>query len=91
MHTIVGIKENSGVIKETGKEWRNYTLYCTKDGDEHTVGQAVTSVTVRPAVLDKFFPGADPQSVIGAQVDFAMEARSFNGRQTVSVVGIIKY
>lgn len=91
MHTIVGIKKNTGTIKETGKEWTNYSLYCTKDGDENVTGKSVTTVTVRPAVMEKYFPGADPKTVIGCKVDFAMEARNFNGRQTVSVVAIIKY
>ena len=89
MHTIVGYKKNEGTIKESGKAWTNYTLFCTKDGDEKTVGKAVTSVTVRPAIMEQFFP--DPKTVIGSKVDFAMEARNFNGRQTVSVVSIIKY
>ena len=89
MHTIVGYKKNTGTIKETGKEWTNYTLYCTKEGDENVTGKSVTSVTVRPAIMERFFP--DPKTVIGAKVDFAMEARNFNGRQTVSVVSIIKY
>ena len=90
MHTIVGYKKNSGTIKESGKEWTNYTLFCTKEGeDNNVVGKSVTSVTVRPAIMEKYFP--DPKTVIGSKVDFAMEARNFNGRQTVSVVAIIKY
>lgn len=89
MHTIVGFKKNEGTIKENGNHWVNYTLFCTKDGDENVTGKSVASVTVRPAIMEKFFP--DPKTVIGAKVDFAMEVRNFNGRQTVSVVSIIKY
>ena len=42
MYIVKGFKKNSGVVKETGKEWENYTLFCLKESkDEKVIGYEI--------------------------------------------------
>jgi len=37
MYIVKGFKKNSGVIKETGRKWENYTLFCLKESKDESV------------------------------------------------------
>ena len=87
MYTIVGFRRNEGKL-ENGKPWENFQLFCTKD-DPTIDGQGVDIIKVSPKLIKDAFP--DSSDVIGSKVDFAMEVRSYNGKQTVKTTSIIKY
>ena len=37
MYIVKGFKKNSGIIKETGRKWENYTLFCLKESKDEFV------------------------------------------------------
>lgn len=85
MYIVKGYRENKGNID--GKDWRNYTLFCTCPDDPAVIGESVTTFKVKPAVLDKSF--ADPSDLIGSTVAFCMEQRNYGGKTSVAVTDII--
>lgn len=86
MYNIVGFKKNSGKL-DNGKDWSNYTLYCHKDShDEKVVGFEVQTIKVPTNVLQSAFPV--PNDMLGADVNFCFDVRSYNGVDKVVVTDI---
>ncbi len=83
-YTIVGFKENSGKL-DNGREWKNYSVYCTKD-DTKVNGKSVQTMRVPADLLQETFP--DSKSVIGSRVTFDVDIRTYGGVQKVVVCGI---
>lgn len=56
MYIVKGFKKNSGVIKETGRKWENYTLFCLKESkDESVTGYETHIAKVSTKVLQETF------------------------------------
>ena len=87
MYKIIGYKRNTGKL-ENGKEWENFSLYCTKE-DPSVDGLSVEVVKVNPEILKSVFPNS--KDVLGSEVAFAMDVRRYNGTPKVVVTNIIKF
>ena len=85
MYIVKGFRKNTGNID--GKDWCNYSLFCTCPDDPAVIGESVSTFKVKPAVLEKSF--AEPRDLIGATVAFCMEQRNFGGKTSVVVTDII--
>lgn len=84
MYTIVGFKENKGFL-DNGREWKNYSVFCTKE-DETVNGCSVQTIKVPSKILQDTFP--DSTTVIGSNVTFDVDIRSYNGVQKPVITGI---
>ena len=84
MYVIKGYKKNTGEFN--GKQWENYTLFCTNPDDAGVVGESVATFKVKPAVLSASF--GEPDDMIGKNVIFAMETRNYGGKPSVVVTHI---
>lgn len=87
MYIVKGFKKNSGVIKETGKKWENYTLFCLKESkDENVTGYETHIVKVSTKVLQETFP--DPSAIIDSHVNINYVVRTFGGAEKPVVESI---
>ena len=84
MYIIKGYKKNSGEFN--GKQWENYTLFCTNPDDVGVVGESVATFKVRSSVLANTFP--TPNDMLGENVLFGMETRNYGGKPSVVVTHI---
>ena len=84
MYTIVGFKENKGKF-DNGREWSNYSLFCLKDED-NVNGKNIQMVKVPTKLLQDTFP--DSKTVVGSDVMFDVDIRSYNGVSKPVVTGI---
>ena len=85
MYIVRGFRKNTGNID--GKDWCNYSLFCTCPDDPAVTGESVTTFKVKPNVLERHF--SDPSELIGSEVAFCMEQRNYGGKTSVVVTDII--
>lgn len=85
MYKIIGFKVNSGVIKSTGKEWSNTTLYCTK-AEKNVTGVSAHSFKVPTSLVKSVFPNSD--NVVGSDVIFENDIKTYNGITSAVVTDI---
>lgn len=85
MYKIVGFKVNSGVIKSTGKDWSNTTLFCTKV-EKGVTGVSTHTFKVPTSLVKSVFPNSN--NVIGTDVIFENDIKTYNGITSVVVTDI---
>lgn len=91
MYIVKGFKKNGGVIKETGRKWENYTLFCLKESkDENVTGYETHIVKVSTKVLQKTFPNS--AAIIDSHVNINYDVHTFGGveKLVVESIDIIK-
>ena len=91
MYIVKGLKKNSGVIKETGRKWENYTLFCLKESkDESVTGYETHIAKVSTKVLQETFPNSS--AMIDSHVNINYGVRTFGGveKPVVESIDIIK-
>lgn len=87
MYIVKGFKKNSGVVKETGKEWENYTLFCLKESkDEKVIGYETHIAKVSTNVMQETFPNSS--AIIDSHVNINYGVRTFGGAEKLFVESI---
>lgn len=87
MYIVKGFKKNSGVVKETGKEWENYTLFCLKESkDEKVIGYETHIAKVSTKVMQETFPNSS--AIIDSHVNINYGVRTFGGVDKIVVESI---
>lgn len=87
MYIVKGFKKNSGVVKETGKEWENYTLFCLKESkDEKVIGYETHIAKVPTKVMQETFPNSS--AIIDSHVNINYGVRTFGGAEKLFVESI---
>lgn len=87
MYIVKGFKKNSGVVKETGKEWENYTLFCLKESkDEKVIGYETHIAKVSTKVMQETFPNSS--AIIDSPVNINYGVRTFGGVDKIVVESI---
>ncbi len=87
MYIVKGFKKNSGVVKETGKEWENYTLFCLKESkDEKVIGYETHIAKVSTKVMQETFPNSS--AIIDSHVNINFGVRTFGGAEKLFVESI---
>lgn len=87
MYIVKGFKKNSGVVKETGKEWENYTLFCLKESkDEKVIGYETHIAKVSTKVMHETFPNSS--AIIDSHVNINYGVRTFGGVDKIVVESI---
>lgn len=87
MYIVKGFKKNSGVVKETGKEWENYTLFCLKESkDEKVIGYEIHIAKVSTKVMQETFPNSS--AIIDSHVNINYGVRTFGGAEKLFVESI---
>ena len=87
MYIVKGFKKNSGVVKETGKEWENYTLFCLKESkDEKVIGYETHIAKVSTKVMQETFPNSS--AIIDSHVNINYGVRTFGGTEKLFVESI---
>lgn len=87
MYIVKGFKKNSGVVKETGKEWENYTLFCLKESkDEKVTGYETHIAKVSTKIMQETFPNSS--AIIDSHVSINYGVRTFGGVEKLFVESI---
>lgn len=87
MYIVKGFKKNSGVVKETGKEWENYTLFCLKESkDEKVIGYETHIAKVSTKVMQETFPNSS--AIIDSHVNINYGVHTFGGAEKLFVESI---
>lgn len=87
MYIVKGFKKNSGLVKETGKEWENYTLFCLKESkDEKVIGYETHIAKVSTKVMQETFPNSS--AIIDSHVNINYDVRTFGGVDKIVVESI---
>lgn len=87
MYIVKGFKKNSGVVKETGNEWENYTLFCLKESkDEKVIGYETHIAKVSTKVMQETFPNSS--AIIDSHVNINYGVRTFGGVDKIFVESI---
>ena len=87
MYIVKGFKKNSGVVKETGKEWENYTLFCLKESkNEKVIGYETHIAKVSTKVMQETFPNSS--AIIDSHVNINYGVRTFGGAEKLFVESI---
>lgn len=91
-YTIVGIQENSGVLKSTNRPWHNFTLFCTVEDDRSITGltgSTVDSFKVSDTVINNFVEELGSDNILGCICDVRFERRFYNGVEKFVVSNLI--
>ena len=91
-YEIVGVQENSGTIKATGKPWKNYEFLCVVEYDREIkglTGKALESVKISTDVMKNFVDEVGKENVIGSVVTFEFERRVYNGVEKLVTTDVI--